>query len=256
MNKGVASSSLQILLLLLVFSFSSPVSTSENYCSPVCVTGKEIMVSPGNTTIHYVYFKVTDGRLHPFLLFNVTVSEPGWYHLEIWVDMFNPSDERWGMIKYVFENKAIFIPRMLRPYLIHWPIDMIEFVITEEFVRLGTFDYTWQPITLYLSAHEYRKYAMWIVADFEAVKPGIIEVFLWDTSDLKLEWIVESIREILTKGSCENNVLKVAPINIAMARYEEEMSKLPKPLQPLKEFDIVVRGAQKDFNNSDMLGLE
>jgi len=243
MKKDVASISLQTLLLLLVLSLSLPISTAENYSDSLYVVRKEIEVSPGNTTIHYVYFNLTDGRLDPFLLFNVTVSEPGWYHLEIWIDMFNPSDEQWGMIKYVFENKALFMSRMLRPYLIHWPIDMVEFVISEETVRLGTFDYTYKPFNLYLSAHEYRKYAMWIVADFEAVKPGIIEFFLWDPSDLELEWIVESIGEILTEGSCKNTVFGVADVNVTMVNYEEESSQLPKfpePPQPPIEFDIVV----------------
>ena len=81
MKKDVAGISLQTLLLLLVLSLSLPISTAENYSDSLYVVGKEIEVSLGNTTIHYVYFNLTDGRLDPFLLFNVTVSEPGRYHL-------------------------------------------------------------------------------------------------------------------------------------------------------------------------------
>lgn len=245
MKKDLASISLQTLLLLLMFALSVPISTAEHYSDVLYVVGKEIVVSPGNTTIHYIYFNFTDGRLDPFLLFNVTVSEPGWYHLEIWIDIFNPSNEPEGTIRYVktSENRAYFIPRTLRPYLIHWPIDMVEFLITEEAVYLGTFVYTWGPVTLHLSAYEYRENAMYIIADFEAVKPGIVECYLWDPSDLKLEWIVESIEEILTEGSCKNTVFGVADVNVTMARYKEESSQLPKfpePPQPPNEFDIVV----------------
>ena len=243
MKKDMASISLQALLLLLVLSLSVPISTAEHYSDTLYVAGKKIVVSPGNTTIHYAYFNLTDGMLDPFLLFNVTVSEPGWYHLEIWIDIFNPADEQWGMIKYVFENMALFMPRMLRPYLIHWPIDMVEFLITDDTFHLGTYVYTWGPHTLFLSAHEYRKHAMWIVHDFEAVKSGIIECYLWDPSDLKLEWTVESIGEILTEGSWKNTVFGVADVNVTMARHEEEaieLPKIPEPPQPPNEFDIVV----------------
>ena len=232
MKKDVASISLQTLLLLLVLSLSLPISTAENYSDSLYVVGKEIEVSLGNTTIHYVYFNLTDGRLDPFLLFNVTVSEPGWYHLEIWIDMFNPSDELWGNIEYVSENKTYWLPRMLRPYLIHWPINMIEFLITEEAVHLGTFDWRWGPCTFYLSAHEYRKHAMWIVADFEAVKPGIIEVSLWDTSRFFLRMLINNEFEMV-----EANVTEVRILD------EDEVSELPKfpePPQPPNEFDIVV----------------
>jgi len=232
MKKDVASISLQTLLLLLVLSLSLPISTAENYSDSLYVVRKEIEVSPGNTTIHYVYFNLTDGRLDPFLLFNVTVSEPGWYHLEIWIDIFNPSDRREGLIVYESENGAHWIPRTLRPYLIHWPIDMVELVITNEAVYLGPFDYTWGPYTLFLSAHEYREYAMYIIVDFEAVKPGIIECSLWDTSEFFLEMLINNEFEML-----EANVTEVRILD------EDEVSELPKfpePPQPPNEFDIVV----------------
>lgn len=235
MKKDIARIFLQTSLLLSMFSLYFPISASEN-SSPsdsLHVIGKEIKVSPSNTTIHYVYFDFTEGRLDPFLLFNITISELGWYHLEIWIDMFNPSDKREGMIKYVCEDKAYFIPRTLRPYLIHWPIDMIEFLVTEEAVHLGTFDWTWGPCTLYLSAHEYRKYAMYIIADFEAVKPGVVECSLWDTSEFFLKMLINNEFEMYTEAN-------VTDVRILDEQETSEFPKFPEPPQPPGEFDIVV----------------
>lgn len=235
MKKDIARIFLQALLLLSMFSLSFHISASENSSppEPLYAVGKEIEISPGDTTVHYVYFDITEGRLDPFLLFNITVSEPGWYHLEIWIDMFNPTDELWGPIEYVSENKTYWTSRMLRPYLIHWPIDMIEFLITEEAVHLGTFDWRWGPCTFYLSAHEYRKHAMYIVADFEAVKPGIVKCSLWDTSRFWLEMFINNAFEINTNA----NVTEVKILD------EDEVAELPKfrePPQPPGEFDIIV----------------
>jgi len=213
-----------------MFSLSFPISTSEN---SIYVVAKEIKISPGNTTVHYIYFDFTEGRINPFLLTNITISEPGWYHLEIWIDVFNPSERAEGIIIYVSENGAYFIPRMLRPYLIHWPIDMIEFLITDEAVHLGTFDYTWGPSTLYLSAHEYRKYAMYIIANFEAVKPGIIECSLRDTSRFVLEMLINNAFEI-------NTYANVTKVEILDENEAAEFPKFPEPPQPPSEFDIVV----------------
>jgi len=226
---------LQALLLISVFSLSFPITVSENSLpsDSLYVTGKEIKISPGNTSIHYVYFDFTEGRLDPFLFLNISVSEPGWYRLEIWIDMFNPSDSAEGIIIYPSGNGAYFIPRTLRPYLIHWPIDMIEFLITDEAVHLGTFDYTWGPSTLYLSTHEYRKYAMYIIANFEAVKPGIIECSLWDTSRFVLEMFINNVFEINTNA----NATKV---EILDENEATEFPKFPEPPQPPSEFDIVV----------------
>lgn len=249
MKKDVVGISLQILLLLLMLSLSLPISASENHSDSLYVVEKEIVVSPGNTTIHYIYFDVTEGRLNPFLLFNITVSEPGWYHLEIWIDMFNPSDERWGIVEYVSENKTYLIPRILCPYLIQWPIDMIEFLITEEAVHLGTFVYTWGPCTLYLSAHEYRENAMYIIADFEAVKPGVIECFLWDTSQFFLETLINNEFEMVEANVTEGRILyedeaSELPNGIKVGIWDEdeapEFPKFSEFSQPPNEFDIVV----------------
>jgi len=234
MRKDVVGISLQILLLLLVLSLSLPINASENYSDSLYVVGKEIVVSPSNTTIHYIYFDITEGRLDPFL--NITVSEHGWYHLEIWIDMFNPSDERWGIIEYVSENKTYWIPRTLLPCLIHWPIDMIEFVITEEAVYLGTFVWSWGPTPLYLSAHEYRENAMYIFADFEAVKPGVIECFLWDTSRLFLEMLINN--EIPINDAFEP--ANITEVKILDGDKTAEFPIFPNPPQPPNEFDIVV----------------
>jgi len=232
MKRGLVRIS-QILLLLSIFSLTLPITLSENTVSNSrFVTGKEIRVSPGNTTIHYVYFDFTEGRLEPFLLLNITISEPGWYHLEIWIDMFNPSDKEEYFIECTSEGKTYRMPGMLRPYLIHWPIDMIEFLITDKAVYLGAFYYTWGFPPFYLSAKEYRKYAMYIIVDFEAVKPGIIECSLWDTSRFFLERLINNEFEIV-----EVNVTEVKPLD------EDEIAELPKfpePPQPPVEFDIVV----------------
>lgn len=234
MKKDIARIFLQALLLLSMFSlsFSITVSESSSPSDSLYVVGKEIKVSPGNTTVHYVYFDITEGRLDPFLLFNITVSEPGWYHLEIWIDMFNPTEKGWSTIAYESENGTYFIPRMLRPYLIHWPIDMIEFLITEEAVHLGTFDYTWGPSTLHLSAHEYRKHAMYIIADFEAVKLGVVECSLWDISRFFLKILINNEFEIV-----EANVTEVKILDEDEA---SELPKFPEPPQPPNKFDIVV----------------
>lgn len=239
MKKDMARIFLGTLLLLSMFSLSFPISGSEN-SSPsdsLYVVEKEVEISPGNTTVHYVYFDITEGRLDPFLLFNITVSEPGWYHLEIWIDMFNPTDKLWGPIEYVSENETYWTSRTLRPYLIHWPIDMIEFLITEEAVHLGTFDWRWGPCTFYLSAHDYREYAMYIIADFEAVKPGVVECSLWDTSEFFLERIVEMIINNEPQMCFTANVTEVKILD------EDEVAELPKfpePPKPPGEFDIVV----------------
>jgi hypothetical protein len=236
MKKDVVGVFLQTLLLLLVLSLSLRISASESHSDSLYVTGKEIVVSPGNITIHYVYFDFTEGRFDPFLLFNVTVSEPGWYHLQIWIDVFNPSDEREGMIEYVCENGAWFIPRTPRPYLIFWPIDMIEFLIADQAVHLGPFNYRWQPSTLQLSAHEYRENAMYIFADFEAVKPGVIECSLWDTSRFFLERLINN--EISINDAFE-------PANITEVKILDEDKAVefpifPNPTQLPSKFDIVV----------------
>lgn len=230
MIKGTVRICLLTLLLLSMFSLSFPISTSEN---SIYVVAKEIKISPGNTTVHYIYFDFTEGRINPFLLTNITISEPGWYHLEIWIDVFNPSERAEGIIIYVSENGAYFIPRMLRPYLIHWPIDMIEFLITDEAVHLGTFDYTWGPCPLYLSAHEYRKYAMYIIANFEAVKPGIIECSLRDTSRFVLEMLINNAFEI-------NTYANVTKVEILDENEAAEFPKFPEPPQHPSNFDIVV----------------
>lgn len=236
MKKDVVGISLQTLLLLLALSLSLSISASEKYSDSLYVLEKEIVVSPGNTTIHYIHFDFTEGRLDPFLLLNITVSEPGWYHLEIWIDVFNPSDEREGMIKYVCKNKAYFIPRTLRPYLIHWPIDMIEFLITEEAVHLGTFVYTWGPSALYLSAHEYRENAMYIIADFEAVKPGVIECSLWDTSRFFLEMLINNAT-LIDKAF---EVVNITDVKISDGDKAGEFLNFQDLPQPPNEFDIVV----------------
>lgn len=230
MRKDVASISLRILLVLLMISL--PINISENYPNSSHAVGKEIIVSHGNTTINYVYLNLSDEMLDLFHLFNVTVSEAGWYHLEIWIDIFNPSDEPWGIIEYVSENKTIWLPRMLIPHLIHWPIDMIEFLITEETVNIGTFNWIWGPYNSYLSAHEYRRCAMWIIADFEAVKPGIIEISLWDQSRFFLELLISNDFKIVEANVTEVRVLEEGEV--------PEFLKFPEPPQPPNEFGIVV----------------
>jgi len=236
MKKDIAKVFLRTLLLVSMLSLSFPIGETVKPSSSesLCIAGKVVEVSPGNTTIHYVYFDFTEGRFEPFLLFNITVSEPGWYYVEIWIDMFNPSDEREGLLVYVCENKGHFIPRMLRPYLIHWPIDMIEFLITDDTFHLGTFVYTWGPHTLFLSAHEYREYAKYVIVDFEAVKPGIVECYLWDTSEFFLEMLLDTEPEPVDIDVTEVRVLDEDEAS------ELQMKYFPEPPQPPNEFDIVV----------------
>lgn len=235
MKKDISGIFLQILLLLSVFSLCLPASTSESSSvSESYVAGEEITISPGDTTIHFVHLAL--GEESFYQLFNVTISEPGWYRLEIWIDMFNPSDELWGMIEYVSENKIYGIFRMVHANILPWPWHMIDLFGENLSGMMSTWTWGHQG-PLCLSAHEYRENAFFIIAEFEFVKPGIIEYSLMDSSEFWLNMLEEHLAEEPT--DVEEDLVDVE----VTAELRESIRTFQRP-QPPDTFDIVVYASE------------
>jgi len=234
MKEDISRIFLQILLLLSVFSLCLPASTSESSSvSESYVAGEEITISPGDTTIHFVHLAL--GEESFYQLFNVTISEPGWYRLEIWIDMFNPSDELWGIIEYVSENKTcgFFRMGMVHASVLPWPWHMIDLFGENLSGMMSTWTWGHQG-PLCLSAHEYRENAFFIIAEFEFVKTGIIEYSLMDSSEFWLNMWEEHLTEELTD----------VEVRVLDEDEAAELPRFPEPPQPPDQFDIVVYASE------------
>lgn len=109
---------------------------------------EEVDIWPGVTIIYTeLTFAEYKWAFHHYL--NATPQEVGWYHLEIWISMENPS-KKW-------RSKATYPTFMVEPF------DMI----VEE-----TFNSSWAPSVVFLQREESLTNAMIIITEFEVVQLG------------------------------------------------------------------------------------